>query len=54
MDEDETHEDYPTTQEEYDAEQEQIQSDNRKFQAFCHKVAVEIREAREKKNGKRE
>ena len=52
MDEDETHEDYPRTEAEYEAEQDMIQDKNRKFQAFCHKVAVEIREAREKKNGK--
>ena len=49
MDEDERHEDYPTTEEEWEALEKEKEIGAQKWNDYCRKVAKEIRWLKEKK-----
>ena len=49
MDEDERHEDYPTTEEEWEALEKEKEIEAQKWNDYCRKVAKEILWLKEKK-----
>ena len=53
MDEDERHEDYPTTEEEWEALEKEKEVEAQKWNEYCHKVAREIRQMKEEREIKR-